>query len=105
MIYEFRSYQAAPGRLQDLDDRFRDLTTKIFARLGFDQVGFWTASDPDRLMYLLRWQDKSERDAKWKEFNADPEWQEGKAASEQHGPLLAGASSELWTATSYSALR
>ena len=82
MIYEFRSYQAAPGRLKDLDDRFRDLTTKVFDRLGFDQVGFWTASDPDRLVYLLRWPDRDERDAKWKQFNSDSEWQQGKAASE-----------------------
>jgi heme-degrading monooxygenase HmoA len=104
MIYEFRSYQAAPGRLDDLDTRFRDLTCKVFARLGFDQVGFWTAANPDRLVYLLRWNDQAERDAKWKEFGADPEWQAGKTASEQNGPMLAGTSTDLLTPTSYSAL-
>jgi NIPSNAP protein len=104
MIYEFRSYQAAPGRLRDLDDRFRDLTTRVFTRLGFDPIGFWTAENPDRLVYLLRWADQAERDGKWKEFGADAEWQEGKAASERNGPLLTGTSAEIWTPTSYSQL-
>lgn len=104
MIYEFRSYQAAPGRLADLDGRFRDLTTKVFARLGFAPVGFWTASDPDRVVYLLAWRDDAERGAKWAEFGADPEWQAGKAASEENGPLAAGITSEIWRPTTYSAL-
>lgn len=105
MLYEFRSYEASPGRLDDLSNRFRDLTTKVFDRLGFRQIGFWVAENPDRLMYLLQWTDREERDAKWKEFGADLEWLNGKEASEQNGPLLAGASTEFWTPTSYSALR
>jgi hypothetical protein len=104
MIYEFRSYEAAPGRLSDLDGRFRDLTTKIFARLGFPQVGFWTATEPDRVVYLLGWQDEAERAAKWAEFGADPEWAAGKAASEENGPLAAKITTETWQATSYSPL-
>jgi hypothetical protein len=105
VIYEFRSYEAAPGRLGDLDDRFRDLTIKIFDRLGFQMVGFWTATDPDRLVYLLKWADEAEKAAKWRQFQSDPEWKQGKAASEARGPLLAGNRSEAWTPTSYSALR
>jgi heme-degrading monooxygenase HmoA len=104
MIYEFRSYQAAPGRLGDLDERFRDLTTKVFARLGFTPFGFWTASDPDRVVYLLAWRDDEERAAKWAEFGADPEWLAGKAASEENGPLVAGITTEAWRPASYSAL-
>jgi hypothetical protein len=104
MIYEFRSYEAAPGRLSDLDARFRDLTTKVFARLGFSQVGYWTASEPDRVVYLLGWQDEAERAAKWEAFGRDPEWLAGKAASETNGPLLAKATTEIWQPTSYSPL-
>jgi hypothetical protein len=105
MIYEYRSYEAVPGRLDDVDTRFRDLTIKIFDRLGIETVGFWTATGPDRLVYLLRWTDTEERDVKWKRFLADEEWKAGKAASETNGPIVAGNHSEYWTPTSYSPLR
>jgi NIPSNAP len=105
VIYEYRSYQAVPGRLGDVDARFRDLTIKIFERLGIQTAGFFTATDPDRLVYLLRWADTAERDVKWKQFLADPEWKAGKAASEASGPIVAGNHSEFWAPTSYSALR
>lgn len=104
MIYEFRSYEAAPGRLSDLDGRFRDLTTKVLARLGFNQVGYWTAAEPDRVVYILGWQDAAERAAKWAEFGGDPEWLAGKAASEADGPLIAKVTTETWQPTSYSPL-
>jgi heme-degrading monooxygenase HmoA len=105
MIYEFRSYEAAPGRIDDLDDRFRDLTIAITERLGFRQAGYWRVEDPDRLVYLLVWTDREQAKAAWAEFAADPEWQAGKAASEANGPLLKNITTEWWTPTSYSALR
>jgi hypothetical protein len=105
MIYEYRSYEAVPGRLDDVDARFRDLTIKIFERLGIQTAGFWTAADPDRLVYLLKWTDTAERDVKWKQFLADGEWKAGKAASEANGPIVTGNHSEYWTPTSYSALQ
>jgi hypothetical protein len=104
MLYEFRTYEAAQGRLNDLDNRFCDLTTKIFHRLGFRQVGFWTATDPDRVVYILGWKDEAERKAKWSEFGADPEWIAGKASSEQDGPLAVKITTSTWHPTSYSAL-
>lgn len=105
MIYEFRTYTAAPGRLQDLDRRFRDLTCPILQRLGFRQKGFWIPEDSNELVYLLQWNDKAEAEAKWKAFQADAEWQQGKAASEANGPLLAGTSSKFWNPTEYSEAR
>jgi heme-degrading monooxygenase HmoA len=102
MIYEFRSYEAAPGRLQDLDRRFKELTWPILERLGFEQVGFWIPEESNRLVYLLRWKDRAESEAKWKEFQADPEWQKGKADSEVNGPLLATLVTEFWSPTEYS---
>ena len=39
MIYELRIYEAAPGRMADLNARFRDHTLRIFANHGLDVVG------------------------------------------------------------------
>ena len=42
MIYELRTYTAMPGRLPELNTRFRETTTKIWERMGWHMVGFWT---------------------------------------------------------------
>ena len=105
MIYEFRTYEASPGRLADLDRRFKDLTLPIFERLGIEQVGFWIPEGSNALVYILRWADKADSEAKWKAFQDDGEWQRGKAASEANGPILAKVSSQFWVPTEYSALR
>jgi len=102
VIFEFRSYEAVLGRLGDLDRRFRDLTWPLMQRHGFRQVGFWIPEGSNELAYILRWNDRAECEAKWKAFQADPEWQKGKAASEANGPLIARTSSRFWNACSYS---
>ena len=42
MIYELRTYEAAPGKLPALNARFRDHTRGLFERHGMEVVGFWT---------------------------------------------------------------
>ena len=55
MIYEYRVYDAVPGRMPDLHARYRDHTTKIFERLGMEMIGFFTPEigQSDQLIYLL----------------------------------------------------
>ena len=55
MIYEYRVYEAAPGKLPALHARFRDHTLGIFERHGIKNIGYWTndAGDySDRLIYI-----------------------------------------------------
>ena len=40
MIYELRIYEAVPGRLPDLNNRFSTITLKIWERHGIRQAGF-----------------------------------------------------------------
>lgn len=102
MVFEYRSYEAQPGRLNDLDRRFKDLTWPLMKKHGFQQVGFWIPEDSNSLMYILRWNDRADAEAKWKAFQQDPDWREGRAASEANGPLLVKTSSTFLNATSYS---
>jgi hypothetical protein len=46
MIYELRTYWAAPGQLERLQTRFRSLTLRIFARHGLQVIGFWAHQIP-----------------------------------------------------------
>src|ERR1700712_3475504 len=54
-VYEMRVYYAAPGKLEDLNTRFRNNTMRIFARHGMTNVGYWVPIDnPDNtLIYIL----------------------------------------------------
>ncbi len=106
MIFELRTYVAMPGRLPELHTRFREHTTKIWTRLGWEMVGFWTykhGGSSDTLVYMLGWADQQTRDAQFAAFQADPEWLSARAASEVNGPLVARITSEILQPTDYSA--
>jgi hypothetical protein len=108
MIYELRTYWAAPGKAEALSARFRDLTLGLFARHGIQLIGFW-APTADReaqgdLVYLLAFPSREQADAAWAAFRADPEWVAGKAASEGDGVLAARIASVFLQPTDYSPL-
>jgi hypothetical protein len=94
MIYEFKTYKAAPGKVDALIARFREKTLPIFSRLGIEVVCCWTSpDDPQAFHYLTRFPSEAARKAAGPAFAADQEWQAAKAASETNGPLLASQSS------------
>ena len=91
-LYEMRVYWAAPGKLDALHARFRDHTTKLFAKHGMTNVGYFVpvGDNPERkLVYFLAYPDRKARDASWAAFVNDPEWKAAQAASEKDGKLLA----------------
>src|SRR3979409_2721027 len=57
-VYELRVYHAAPGKLGDLQSRFREHTIKIFDRHGIKSIAYWTPLDePEKsntLIYILQ---------------------------------------------------
>lgn len=107
MLYEYRRYEAMPGRLPDLHRRFREITLGLWERHGIEQVGFWEASvgTSNELHYMLRWQDMGDREAKWAAFQADPEWHKARAKTEENGPLVRRVENAFWAPTDYSKLR
>ena len=107
MIYELRIYEAVPGRLPDLNNRFQTITLNLWEKHGIRQVGFWTADigTSNELVYLLEWQDLAERDQKWGAFQADPEWTEKRAQTEAQGPLVARVRNSILRPTPYSKMQ
>jgi len=92
-VYELRIYHAMPGKLEDLHNRFRNHTLKIFAKHGMEVVGFWGPTDKDKgsdkdLIYVLAYPSRDAAAASWKAFRNDPEWQAVQKASEANGKLV-----------------
>lgn len=107
LLYEYRRYDAMPGRLPELQQRFENHTLRIWSRHGIELVGFWLAEvgTSNVLHYLLRWADMADREKRWSAFLADPEWVSTRAATEANGPLIARVVNEFWKPTSYSPLK
>ena len=107
MLYEYRHYQANPGKMAALNRRFAEVTTKIWERHGIRPIGFWEAvvGTSNELHYILQWNDMAEREQKWDAFQRDPEWQEKRDLSEKDGPLVAKLTNYFWRPTAYSPLQ
>jgi hypothetical protein len=105
MIYELRTYWAAPGKIDALHHRFCSLTLGLFKQHNMEVVGFWVPSpatpETGDLVYLIRFMDEAAKDAAWEAFRDDPRWIEGKAASEKDGTLVEKLTSVVLQATDY----
>src|SRR5438045_2213474 len=83
-VFEMRTYHAAPGKLDALNARFREHTTKLFEKHGMTNVGYWMPIEnaENLLIYVLAYPSRDAAKASWKAFVADPDWQKAAKASE-----------------------
>ena len=105
VVHEMRVYEAMPGRLGDLNKRFREITLPIWLRLGIRPLGFWTClvgPSNNALIYILSWDSMAERDRLWSLFQTDEEWLRRKGEMDRDGPLVARAENQLIQLTDYS---
>ncbi len=109
MVYELRTYWAAPGRIEELHDRFRNVTLNLFKRNNMQVVGFWTPSpvtaESGDLVYILAFADAAAKDQAWKAMLAEPELIAWRRQNELTGNLTVTMTSVLLEATDYSPLR
>ena len=112
--FELRIYKCEPGRLPNLNARFRDHTVKLFAKHGMTNIGYWTPMDQaqggdDTLIYLLAHKSKEAAAESFKAFREDPDWVAARKASEEKagGSLTAkdGVQSIFMKATDYSPMK
>jgi len=110
-LFELRTYTATPGKLDNLNARFREHTCKLFEKHGMANFGYWTPLDADKgagntLIYLVAHKSREASDASWKAFREDPDWVAAKKASEEKagGSLTVpdGVKSVFMTPTDYS---
>lgn len=109
-VFELRTYTAAPGKLEELHQRFRQHTLKLFERHGMENIGYWSpskdaSSQAGTIIYLLAHQSKAAAEQSWAAFRADPEWQKVKSTSEANGSLVTKVESSFLDPTDYSPMR
>ncbi len=120
-IFELRTYTTEPGRLPNLNARFRDHTVKLFAKHGMTNLPYWTphpdqkgANNPpdpaNTLIYLLAHKSQDAAKASFDGFRSDPDWVAARKASEEKagGSLTikeGGVKSVFLVPTDYSAVK
>ena len=107
-IFELRTYHTHPGKLPDLQARFRDHTRALFEKHGMENVGYFVPADgqaaQNTLVYLLAHPSREAATASWDAFKSDPEWIAVRDRSEENGPIIDHLDSVFLDPTDYSAL-
>ena len=106
-VFELRIYDIHPGKMADINARFRDHTMRLFKKHGIEVVDFWEheAGDAGQLIYVCRFDDEAQLRQAWANFRADPEWLAARAKSEERGPLTKHVTSVVMLRTDYSPAR
>ncbi|HZN64483.1 MAG TPA: NIPSNAP family protein [Tepidisphaeraceae bacterium] len=113
--FEMRTYHAAEGKLEDLHNRFRNHTNRLFKKHGIEMVGYWTVTEApgaasgsaskDTLVFILAYPSREERDKRWNAFADDPEWKKAKDESEKKGVLVTKVEQVFMNPTDYSPIK
>ena len=103
-VYELRIYHAVPGKLDDLNKRFREHTVKLFEKHGMENIGYWVPTDNTNnvLIYVIAFPSREARNKAFRDFGSDPAWQAAAKASEANGKLVTRVESYFMQATDYS---
>ncbi|MGV3518024.1 NIPSNAP family protein [Luteitalea sp.] len=108
-VYEMRTYYTHPGKLPDLQARFRNHTTKLFEKHGMTNIGYWVPQDEpghsNTLIYIVAHTNREQAMKNWTAFGADPEWVKVRTASEVNGKIVEKVDRVFMDATDYSAIK
>ncbi len=109
MVYEMRTYWAAPGKTTAMHERFAQHTDALFRKHGMTVVAYWSPVGGRELhgdlVYVLGYASQSARDAAWDAFRSDVAWQTAKAESERDGVLVEKIDSVMLLPTAYSPMQ
>ena len=79
-VFELRVYHTVPGKVPELESRFRDTTSKILAKHDLKVVGYWVPEDAhawdNTIVDITAYASREEAKKNWDAFRADPEFQE-----------------------------
>ncbi len=108
--FEMRTYYAAPGKLEELNKRFREHTCALFKKHGMENIGYWIPQDKDKgaentLVYIIAHKSREDAKKSWAAFIADPEWKKVQQESEANGKLVEKIESVFLSATDYSPIK
>lgn len=89
MILEWKAYQATENAASAMKDRFMCHTMRFLAKHGIGVIGVYTSPHDARMLYYLtQFETDDHRQAAWKAFQSDSEWQAVRKETEISGPLV-----------------
>ena len=110
-MVELRTYTTNPGKLPNINARFREHTCALFEKHGITNLAYFNLmEDQDKadvtLVYLVVHDDVETRNASFKAFGSDPAWKKAAAESQVDGKILikGGVNAINMKATDYSPL-
>ena len=108
-VFELRTYTTLQGKLPNLQARFRDHTMRIFEKHGMTNIGYWVPQDPpaseNTLIYIIAHDGRNAAADNWKNFRADPDWQEVSRSSQVDGRIVSKVESVFMETTAFSPLK
>ena len=108
-VFEMRTYHCFDGKLDALNARFRDHTTKLFEKHGMKNIGYWVPQDEpasrNTLIYVISHASREQAKKNWDAFRADPDWKKAQAASEVNGKIVEKVESVFMDAVDYSPMK
>lgn len=108
-IFELRTYTCLPGKLENLNARFRDHTLKLFEKHGMVNLTYWfteeKSGEQPKLVYLLAHKNMEAAKASWDAFRVDPDWISARDASEAEGKIVEKVESLYLKALPFSAVK
>ncbi len=108
-LFELREYTTNPGKLPNIQARFRDHTIELFTKHGLTNLAYFQLKDDQEgakntLIYFLAHKDEPGRKTGFSAFSKDPAWISARNDSEKDGKILikGGVKSTLLVPTDYS---
>jgi len=104
MIYEWRTYEALPGKLPALHTHL-EVAAGLFKKHGLGVLGFWIEEigTSGQVTYMWRYTNLEDRQQKVTAFGADPAWKQQVAEeTEKEGTIVARIRNTMLQLTPYS---
>ena len=108
-IFQLRTYHCLPGKIENIQTRFRDHTQDLFEKQGLKNYPYWLTVEKDgaqpKLVYLLGHDSKEAYNEAFKRFVADPDWIKARDASEASGKIVEKIDAVFYTALPFSPMK
>ena len=108
-FFEMRIYTSHPGKLADLNKRFRDHTNRLFVKHGMSLIGYWTPTDgpeaENTLIYILAHDSREAATKSWDAFRQDPGWIKVRDESQVNGVIVSNVQSVFMEPTDFSPMK
>lgn len=108
-IFQLRTYHCLPGKIENIQTRFRDHTRDLFDKQGLKNYPYWLTVEKDgvqpKLVYLLGHDSKEAFNASFDRFRVDPDWVKVRDASEAPGKIVEKIDAVFYTALPFSPMK